>query len=276
MCLGNQTLPAPRGQVAVPPRDDSSENPPVLLRRLPEGALAIAQPAHAWLAGRLAAAWAPWPRALAGLADELAMAAGIHDLAWGERDAAPVLDPSTSLPQRFVDVPVEDHVALWERATGLARPFGPLPALLVSQHGTRLLRGRAAEGGERVATYLAREEAVQRALREELARSPVHAGLDVARAGALIAAWDALSLHACHGPGREILVADVPWHEGSCALRVAPAQAGAVRVVPWPFAPPRVRLAVPGRPVAPARGQTELEDAWRAAELTWLELALVP
>jgi hypothetical protein len=247
----------------------------MVLHDTPIGALAIAQPAHAWLAGRLAAAWAPWPGPLAPLRDEVAMAAGIHDLAWGERDTAPVHDPHTGLPQRFLDVPVGDHVALWASATGLARPFGALPALLVSRHGTRLMRGRLAEGDDAVAAHLEREARKQDELIGELGASPVHRDLDVDAAAALLAVWDTLSLSACQGP-REQTVPDVPWGEERVELAVAPASDGALTVAPWPFAPRAVHLAVAGREVARTADRAALDAAWSSAPTVWLDVTLRP
>jgi hypothetical protein len=247
----------------------------MVLHDTPTGTLAIAQPAHAWLAGRLAAAWTPWPAAVAPVRDEVAMAAGIHDLAWGERDTAPVHDPRTGLPQRFLDVPVADHVALWAAATGLARPFGALPALLVSRHGTRLMRGRLAEGGATVAAHLEREARVQDELARELDGSPVHHDLDVDVAVALLAAWDTLSLAACQGP-REQVVRDVPWGEERVELAVAPASDGGLTVAPWPFSPTAVHLAVAGREVGPAAERAGLDAAWSSAPTVWLDVTLRP
>jgi hypothetical protein len=248
--------------------------PGMVLRRMSDGALAIAQPTHAWLAGAIAAAWAPWPASLRPVSGEVAMAAGIHDLAWGERDARPVLDPGTGLPQRFLDVPASDHVGLWASATGLARPFGALPALLVSRHGTRLMSGRRHEGGEEVTAHLEREARRQDELRGELARSPVHRAIDVDAAAALLAAWDSLSLHACHGLDAEATLEAVPWEEGRRELRVAPVTGGALTVEPWPFEAERLRLAVAGRRVRPVETQAQLDARWDATEPCWLEIVV--
>ena len=73
----------------------------MILRPDPRGTLAIGQPAHAWLSGRLAEVWC-WrfePR------DAVRLAALQHDIGMAAWDAAPVLDPRSGLPYSFTSMP---------------------------------------------------------------------------------------------------------------------------------------------------------------------------
>jgi uncharacterized protein DUF3891 len=106
----------------------------VILRPHAAGTLLIGQPAHAWLSGRFADAWA-WPFEPR---EEVRLAALQHDIGMAAWDAAPVLDAEHGLPYSFTSMPRAMHVALWRGAARLVIAQSPYAALLVSMHGTGL------------------------------------------------------------------------------------------------------------------------------------------
>jgi hypothetical protein len=176
--------------------------------------LGVPQTAHSALAGRLAEAWViddDLP------AQDLRVAAAIHDIGWTEWEQSPAVDPATGLPYAFHELPSEQHAAIWTAGTDAAATFGRWVALLVSLHCTRLMgwRQRSGNAGPEIDALVEREVARQRVLRT---------GLDddvVDRASGLIARWDGLSLDLCGGK--------------------EPA------VSPWPFATYRLELHVDAR-----------------------------
>ena len=172
--------------------------------------LGVSQTAHSALAGRLAEAWAidaDLP------AQDLRVAAAVHDLGWTEWEQHP---PSPDPPPFHALAPAE-HAAIWTKGTDEAATFGRWVGLLVSLHCTRLMGWRIDSGNSspEVDALVEREQARQRALRE---------GLDdgvVERASELIARWDGLSLQLCGGQTPEL--------------------------DPWPFVRDRVELHVDAR-----------------------------
>ena len=172
--------------------------------------LGVPQTAHSALAGRLAEAWAidaDLP------AQDLRVAAALHDLGWVEWEQDP-------RPVAFHELPGDEHAAIWTRGTDGAATFGRWVGLLVSLHCTRLMgwRQRAGTGGPEVDALVERERARQAELRE---------GLDdgvVGRASELIARWDGLSLGLCGGK-----------------------DPGELDLDPWPFVPDRIELHVDAR-----------------------------
>lgn len=231
----------------------------MLLREEPGGTvLAIAQPAHAALAGRLAEAWDD------DLPPRLVVAAGHHDDVWTSTDRSPRLHPPSGRPQTFVDLDVDDRVAVWSRASQVAAPLGPEAELWVLRHAERLHADRnAAVLKAMTASISARIDALIEGLR---ARGPGFDDAALARGTSLLALWDTLALRLCFG-------VDEPVQAG--VLRLRPS-GDAVAVAPWPFVGARVATTVRTRRLtAPVTTQAELDAAWAAAEPFDLPLTLV-
>lgn len=216
----------------------------MLLRREPEGIVAIGQPAHAWTAGQLARAWAePFePR------EEVCLAADQHDVAWTGWERKPELDPETGLPYTFSALPRLRRVELWSGAASLLLPQSRYAALLVSLHGTLLVERFPPEGGEEVRgaleAYLERERHFQARILESLRGDPryeAHAtGEAVARNRELVFAWDGLSLALLHGVGEE---------RRAVGHRLAARDGDPTQVLvsPWPFREESVTIVCDGR-----------------------------
>jgi hypothetical protein len=217
------------------------------------GEVCVGQPAHAWVSGQMARAWArdpvePW--------EEVCLAAEQHDVGMADWDAAPELNPETGRPYSFMELPLATHLRLWTGAPARLIAQSRYATLLVSMHGTALYEMRdlskmsAAEAAA-VQGYVAR----QKALQERLA-----VGLDpdeVARNQRLIWLWDFLSLGLFLG-----------W-EGRSLDGVT---LGDGTIEPWPFRDDAVVLKCEGRRL---EGSFEDEAEMRAAldAAPWVELS---
>lgn len=227
--------------------------------------LCIAQPAHAWLSGQLAAAWgnglfaAPRPR------QEVVLAAGQHDLGMAEWDAEPQLNPDTGWPMSFLEMPLDVHLGLWSRAPRIALSQSRWVALLVSMHGSYLYGGRAGQPG--VDEFLAAQAEFQASLRVSLGVTEQEA----ARHQRMLAAWDWMSLVLC----RDDLPARVPA-EHPLRMRGGKEE-GKVIVEPWPFSVELLEVRVEGRRLAGRFGlDSEVREALAQAPWESLNWRLVP
>ena len=108
----------------------------MLHRETPEGTVVIGQPAHAWVSGQLARAWAePFePR------EEVCLAADQHDIAWTMWERVPELDPETGLPYTFSALPRLRRLELWSARSDAA------PAAVALRGAPRLPARDAARG----------------------------------------------------------------------------------------------------------------------------------
>lgn len=183
----------------------------MLLVDHPDGKVAVAQPAHAWISGQLARAWADvTPR------EEVCLAAEQHDLPWIDWERNPTYDPQTGYPYTFMSLGMPAKLAMWADGPDRLVAQSRYAALLVSMHGSRLYDGldRSAFERDLRATLDAGEEEVERNSR-------------------LIATWDGMSL--------ALLLGWRPWTGGG--VRMEPDG----RVEPWPFATDRVVVQTEGR-----------------------------
>jgi hypothetical protein len=206
----------------------------MLLRDQGDAAVAIGQASHAWISGQLARAWrAPFePR------EQVCLAAEQHDVGWSEWDLRPSLNPETGLPDSFLEVPLETHIALWTDAPRRLLSQSRYAAALVSMHGVALNERRnlaKLEGSERdlVARYLDEQRELQAQLVEQLNADREQ----LARNQQLVWTWDSLSLALC-----------LRWRELP-GERLTLAQAGADHFTldPWPFASEHLEVRCEGR-----------------------------
>ena len=224
----------------------------MLLREDDGAVVCIGQPAHAWLSGQLARAWAldpvePW--------EEVCLAAEQHDLGMAGWDAEPELNPDTGRPMSFLEMPLATHLELWSAAPQRMLPQSRYAALLVSMHGTALYEMRDLSRMSETDAYSVRGYiATQRELQEHLSE-----GLDrdqLRRNQRLIWIWDFLSLGLCLGwEGRSI--EGITLGEGT--------------IEPWPFRERTLTLQTEGRRLD---GRFDDESAMRAAldRAPWVDL----
>jgi Protein of unknown function (DUF3891) len=212
----------------------------VLVRPDEEGALAIGQLSHAWLSGQLARAWgndrfpAPDPR------EEIALGAEQHDIGWARFDLEPRLNSETGLPRNFLELTVEEHLAIWRDAPDLLETQSLHAALVVSLHGRSLseLRARAVpDHAEPLEAHISDERARQAQLCEVLGVSD--AALE--RTRQQMWTWDGLSLALCNR-WRPFTSKDVPSLDGLTDIELRDREDGAVTLDPWPLASERVEV----------------------------------
>ena len=171
----------------------------MLLRPDGDDVIAIGQPAHAWLSGQLARAWAgpvePW--------EEVCLAAEQHDVGMAAWEGRPTLNPETGLPRSFMELSLHEHLEIWWSAAPLVLPQSRYAALLVSMHGSALYERRdlsrlSPHDVERVRAFLAGQAELQARLLADLRADPRTAAAaadDVVRRNQqLVWTWDSLSL----------------------------------------------------------------------------------
>jgi hypothetical protein len=184
----------------------------MLLVDHPDGKVAVAQPAHAFISGQLARAWAGelHPR------EEVCLAAEQHDIPWLDWERDPSYDPRTGYPHTFMSLDMPTKLAMWETGPDALLAQSRYAALLVSMHGSRLYKDldRSAFEREIRATLDASDEEVDRNHR-------------------LVWLWDSMSL--------ALLLGWRPWTaEG---LHLEPDGT----VTPWPFAVDSLTVRCEGR-----------------------------
>lgn len=191
--------------------------------------LLTTQPHHALVSASLAAHWrgdadfprpAPWPLLLVAVAE--------HDLGWHAWEAAPTLNRRGE-PRDFLEMSLDDHLAIWRQGIAYALQQSRLIALLVSCHFTYLYEGRRSEAP--VLAMLDEQSALQARLRAEL-------GLDeraTREAYSLIRLMDWFSLALALGRAEHGSV-DLGSGPGGVPLVLEPLDdATRLTVRPWPF-----------------------------------------
>ena len=227
-------------------------------------ALAISQPAHAWVAGQILRAW---PGALH---PALLLAAEQHDLAWLEWETRPVFDAATGRPKLFRDVGAADHAPVWEVAVQRAYfAWGARVALMISRHGgviyTRFTdRHRAGEADAAAANaYLTRQAPLEASWARSLGLAP--AVLD--HETNLIAFADTLSLGLCGGLmlPRDLPGPDAAGETVSYRMERRDGPGCECTLSPWPFDGGAITIDIDVRPIPEGRFTSEAEmRAWTA------------
>lgn len=246
----------------------------MLLRATDGGWLAVTQPAHARLAGQLAAAWGAEWTAPVEPRDGIVAGASLHDIGWLDWEALPTLNRDTGLPHTFLELPIAAHIDMWRRASILALAFGRYPALLTSLHGTRLYGSRDLSrldpaDADLISAFLADERRRQATWIASLAADRATAGAvdskTLARNSQYVALWDAMSLAICGGVRAERAFQDVPASTGDArTLRLwpAPEDGDTVALSPWPFQNAEVSVSFDARAI---RERFSDESAMRQA-----------
>lgn len=219
-----------------------------------ERILAISQPAHAWIAGRL------MRRLDADMSDLLLLAAEQHDIGWLDWERAPSFDPVAGRPPSFREVGARVHAPMWtlgvERALAA---WGPQVAWLISRHGGRIYRrfGLPSAGPQDAAAirgYLA-------ALAPREAEWAAACGLDAGeldRQSDLVAFVDALSLAVC---GALRAPAELEGPRGPVRLsETAPFD---LLLSPWPFRGEAFVIEGEGRPLPTGGRFADEAQMWR-------------
>jgi hypothetical protein len=192
----------------------------MLIRDDGETWTAITQPAHAYLAGQVAAHWAT------PLAPEVILGVEQHDVPWVDQDRAPTLHAPARRAASFLELDMQTRLEVWSTVTERLVAQSPYAALLVSLHSTNIHTRYLTEAARPV-ELLAKTRDDQDAL---LAVLPGATREQAERDADIVFALDALSLTLCHGwDGR-----DLPEIDG-VAIRVEPAGEGEATLDPWPL-----------------------------------------
>jgi hypothetical protein len=250
----------------------------MLVRRDQAGALAIGQLSHSWVSGQLARAWGNETFPLPGPAEELALGAEQHDLGWAEFDLRPGLSAESGLPRSFLELRVEEQLAIWRGAPARLQSASLHAALVVSLHGRSLSELRLkhveatdSEDAERLRAHIVEEGERQASLRGLL-------GLDEDETSTiqrLMRAWDGLSLALCNG-WDSFTARNVPATSGPVELELR-ARDDVFVLEPWPFGRERVEVRCEARRLAGRyAGEAEMQRALEAAAPVTLRFALVP
>jgi hypothetical protein len=246
----------------------------VLVRVVDDGALAIGQLSHAWLSGQLARAWgnerftAPEPR------EEIVLGAEQHDVGWALFDLEPRFNAESGLPRNFLELTVDEHLAIWRDAPDRLLTQSLHAALVVSLHGSSLSELRMQSAPDQVPALRAhvdRERARQVRLCGTLGVSEAQAQ----RTRRQMWTWDGVSLALCNG-WRRFIARDVPTTDGLVDVELRDRELGVVTLDPWPFAAERVGLRCEARRLD-SRYQDEvaMRRAFERPEPVTLTFALV-
>jgi hypothetical protein len=217
----------------------------MLVRPEDDGALVIGQLSHSWLSGQLARAWgnplfiAPEPR------EQVVLGAQQHDIGWALFDLEPRLNADSGLPRGFIELSVEEHLAIWRDAPDHLVSQSLHAALVVSMHGSSLseLRARAAQS--------------ERTRRQ-------------------MWTWDGLSLALCLA-WRPFTASSVPTSDGLIDVELRDLPGATMTLDPWPFAAERVEVHCEARRL-PGRYEDEaaMRRAFAQAQPETLSFVLVP
>lgn len=255
----------------------------MLLREQGPAVFLVTQPHHALVSGALGRAWGGERFGEVVPRDEVLLAASLHDIGWLGWEAAPELHAATGRPHSFLDLPLERHLAIWERGPRDAAAIHRYAGLLVSLHATGLYaRFRTGDPPPPLRAFLERELAWQQAMIESLAHEPRWAPhvteAALRRNQRLVAAWDALSLALCLGATRPHQL-EVPGRDAPVTLTLTPRDDSRLRYAldPWPFTRGAFALGIEGREFeGRATGDSDLRARLSAAPWRTLEVVLEP
>ncbi len=109
----------------------------MILRPHGSNRLAITQPDHAALAGRIVGAWRANGLPESPRRDDVLLAVAEHDNGWREIDDSLLVDPATGAVRDFMTVPAHVKRSVWSRA--IARLAAtPYAAALVAHHASHV------------------------------------------------------------------------------------------------------------------------------------------
>jgi hypothetical protein len=268
----------------------------MIVRQQGDPMVVIRQTDHAFLAGFFAREWGnelftrPEPFA------SFCLAAAEHDNGWQEWEMLPGVDPKSFVPQTFMTVPTEEHIALYQRGIERTVKADLYAGLLVAGHCMNLYdRARATMPGYS-AKYVKAEEQhhatdfVQRLrlqqlrlkvdLRNDAAMKPFTDERLIKANQQRLDALDRLSLHFCLGANEDITIEGVPvddeGREADWQLRVA--GENQYTLDPYPFRREPLEFAILARRIARRRytDETDLQKVLTAAPFYNIRLTLRP
>ncbi len=260
----------------------------MLYRKIPDGLIAISQPAHAWLAGQVALAWGNQVMGTFAPHQEVSLAAAQHDIGWLKWETRPTRDPHTGLPYSFLEMPRIDHIDIWTTAGRHALILGRYPALLISLHGTGLYerfgRNSTTPADQPIVqAWLEGEYRFQAELLASLQQDSYYTRYTtpevIERNRRLIATWDSFSLSVCAGLQKPVMLEHVPAADGDLTLTLTPDATDSARIIvePWSFTEDMVTLICEGRRIIGTYAdEQQMHTALRQAAWVTMHTHLVP
>ena len=245
----------------------------MLVRPDGNGALAIGQLSHSWLAGQLARAWGNARFGSVEPREPIVLGAEQHDIGWARFDLRPMFNPQTGLPRGFLELTIEEHLAIWRDAPDLLMSQSAYAALVVSLHGLSLsaLRSRAAPD---CAPALQSHIDDERKRQARLCRELEVTDLQKERVRRQMWTWDGISLALC-SEWRPFSIADVPTADGSTTIELRECADGTVTIDPWPFDSKRIDVQCEARRLEHAyESETSMRRALTGASPITLEFVL--
>jgi hypothetical protein len=254
----------------------------MIVRREGNNWLLITQPAHAWLAGKLAAAWGNETFGSPSPFEAVILATRLHDIGWLDWDASPRLGED-GRPVNFVDTNLAETIPIWRRAVGRISLMDPYAALLVSKHASTIYRRRHERGVDppeqhsELGEMLAEQQVNQEQFCSRLADHPLYGPaveadrlkiayrwLRVCDIFSLILCSDALPLSGVIEavPGKRMRDLTSISYE-----RPAPFQ---LLLDPWPYNKPAIKLSVQTRLLAKNSFQDETGFRISLNEAPWI------
>ena len=247
----------------------------MLVRATGDGALVIGQLSHAWLSGQLARAWGNEQLLGAEPFEGVVLGAQQHDIGWSSFDLRPPLNRDSGLPRNFLELSVEEHLAIWQDAPERLLSQSAHAALVVSMHGSSLSQLRASAVPEQAGAlrgHIEEEHARQAQLRAALGISEEQAE----RTRRQMWTWDGLSLALCMG-WRPFTCKDVPARKGLIEVELRDLAGGESTLDPWPFAADRVAVSCEARTLESRHeDETRMQQALARATPETLTFELRP
>lgn len=262
----------------------------MICRSTEAGWFFITQPAHAWAAGQLAAAWDSSDLFLPAPKEEVILATTLHDVGWADWDKVPRLH-SDGRPVNFIEITQEETAPIWERAVSHVSLYNYYSALLVSMHAATIYRQRI----ERGADPLEQKKMVESALDKQIetqqgiitqlgGHSEYGAAVEETQLLAnyrILRICDLLLLALCTGlpafAGREI--PDVPGSDGQLTHTIhyeLDDKEKKLFITPYPFSDKEFTLKIWGRRIDQKTFLNEkaYHDALQQADLEQIEFKL--
>ncbi|MBL9081135.1 MAG: DUF3891 family protein [Planctomycetales bacterium] len=244
----------------------------------------VSQVEHARIAMEMARAWSDAVFALPERREEFIAAVYHHDDGWIAWELRPTVGDGK--PRDFLEMPIDEALAIWRRSIAVARNDGPLAGYAVSTHFATLC-GRSAEEKSHDPTwkYLAEEFLEEQAdhasdwRRDLVAQGmpPPTVDVQTTLAWQSLRLFDLLSLWLCCAERREPDVVGIgEFAEFQMTPQADEGGAAVIRVDPWPLVGRSLELAVACRtipagdyPTDAALSEVLQGDACRDARLTW-------
>jgi hypothetical protein len=259
----------------------------MIVRKQPNGeVILIAQTDHSRFAGQLAAHWGNSNFAVPDPYDSMVRAASFHDYGWLTYETSPQINPETSEPYSFLQVPLRStQLASYQWSLEWMASIDPYAGLIVNMHRTGLWQSRYdAITHPRAYTLTEMSPEVRELIRlneawqEEAKKSWDSEQLAVNYR--LMQIWDLLALYFCCEDPYEENIEPVPVRyqkNSEVRMTVKPVGAGKISFDPYPFdvRPCEVQLISRRLPKTSYENVEEFRREYFRAEIELRKFAIV-